>query len=56
MKPIKKAPTSRNKIAPKPAANKKPQATVPCPDEHQPDVKADELYGDTRIPEHHRKK
>ena len=56
MKPIKKVPSS-NKAAAKPAPNKKPpQGEVSGPDERRPDVKADEIYGDTTIPEHKRKK
>jgi hypothetical protein len=56
VKPIRRAPSSKNKVAPKPAASKKPQGEAPCPDERRPDVKADEIYGDTKIPERSRKK
>jgi hypothetical protein len=56
VKPIRKAPSSKAKIADKPAPTKKPQGETPGPDERRPDVKADEIYGDTKIPEHKRKK
>jgi hypothetical protein len=56
MKPIRRAPSSKNKIAPKPARGKKPQGEAPGPDERRPEVQADEIYGDTKIPERSRKK
>jgi hypothetical protein len=56
MKPTKKPLSSNGKIAPKPDRNKKsPQGETPCPDERRPDTKADEIYGDTKIPPGHRK-
>lgn len=57
MKPIKNVASSKNKAPVKPAPSKKPpQGEVPGPDERRPNVKADEIYGDTKIPEHKRKK
>ncbi len=56
MKPIRKAPSPKEKTAAKPAPAKKPQGEAPGPDERRPDVKADEIYGDTKIPGHQRKK
>jgi hypothetical protein len=51
VKPPKKPLSSKPKIAPKPGRNKKlPQGEAPCPDERRPDTKADEIYGDTKIP------
>ena len=56
MKPTKKALSSKPKTAAKPSGNKKlPQGEAPCPDERRPDTKADEIYGDTKIPSSHRK-
>jgi hypothetical protein len=56
VKPSKKPFSSKPKIAPKPDRNKKPaQGEAPCPDERRPDTKADEIYGDTKIPPSHRK-
>jgi hypothetical protein len=56
MKPTKKSLSSKPKIAPKPTRNKKLlQGEAPCPDERRPDTKADEIYGDTKIPPSHRK-
>jgi hypothetical protein len=56
MKPIRRAPSSKNKIAPKPVHSKSPKGEAPGPDERRPEVKADEIYGDTKIPERSRKK
>lgn len=56
VKPSKKPFSSKPKIASKPDRNKKPaQGEAPCPDERRPDTKADEIYGDTKIPPSHRK-
>jgi hypothetical protein len=54
VKPISKAASTRNKTAVKPLRSKK-QGEAPCPDERRPQVKADEIYGDTKIPERNRK-
>jgi hypothetical protein len=56
VKPIRRTPSSKNKIAPKPSRSKKPKGEAPGPDERRPEVKADEIYGDTKIPEGSRKK
>jgi hypothetical protein len=56
VKPIRTTPSFKNKIAPKPSRGKRPQGEAPGPDERRPDVKADEIYGDTKIPERSRKK
>jgi hypothetical protein len=37
------------------APRKNKQGEVPGPDERRPEVKADEIYGDTKIPERSRK-
>jgi hypothetical protein len=56
VKPGKKPLSSKSKIAPKSDRNKKPpQGEAPSPDERRPDTKADEIYGDTKIPPSHRK-
>jgi hypothetical protein len=56
VKPVKKPLSSKPKIVPKPAGSKKSaQGEAPCPDERRPDTKADEIYGDTKIPQSHRK-
>jgi hypothetical protein len=56
VKPVKKPLSSKARIAPKPDRNKKSQqGEAPCPDERRPDTKADEIYGDTKIPPSHRK-
>jgi hypothetical protein len=56
VKPTKNAVSSKTKIAPKVArAKKSSQGEAPCPDERRPDTKADEIYGDTKIPPSHRK-
>jgi hypothetical protein len=71
LKPIKKSLSAKAKaakaprvasVAPKITAAKKParsrpvsQGEVAGPDERRPQVKADEIYGDTKIPEHIRK-
>jgi len=56
VKPAKKSLSSKPKITPKTADDKKsPQGEAPCPDERRPDTKADEIYGDTKIPTSHRK-
>jgi hypothetical protein len=56
VKPVKKPLSSKPKTAAKPSGNKKsPQGEAPCPDERRPDTKADEIYGDTKIPPSHRK-
>ena len=57
MKPIRKSPVARSKAAAKPARAKKlPNGEVAGPDERRPETKADEIYGDTKIPERSRKK
>ena len=57
VKPIRKAPVSRSKAAAKPATAKKlSNGEVAGPDERRPETKADEIYGDTKIPERSRKK
>jgi hypothetical protein len=56
VKPTKKPLNSKPKIAPKPDRNKKlPQGEEPGPDERRPETKADEIYGDTKIPPTQRK-
>jgi hypothetical protein len=56
VKPAKKAVSSKTKMVPKPArAKKSSQGEVSGPDERRPDTKADEIYGDTKIPPSHRK-
>jgi hypothetical protein len=51
VKPTKKPLSSKPKIAPKPDRSKKlPQGEAPGPDERRPETKADEIYGDTKIP------
>jgi hypothetical protein len=56
MKPSKKPLSSKSKIAPKMDGNKKlPPGEAPGPDERRPETKADEIYGDTKIPRNHRK-
>ena len=56
MKPTKKHLSSKSKIAPKPMRNKKAApGEAPGPDERRPETKADEIYGDTKIPPSHRK-
>lgn len=56
MKPTKKPLSSKPKVAPKPVRNKKsPQGEAPGPDERRPETKADEIYGDTKIPPSQRK-
>jgi hypothetical protein len=57
VKPIRKSPVSRTKPAVKPTRAKKlPNGEVAGPDERRPETKADEIYGDTKIPERSRKK
>jgi hypothetical protein len=57
VKPIKKSPVARSKAAAKPTRAKKlPNGEVAGPDERRPETKADEIYGDTKIPERSRKK
>ncbi|MEQ1352957.1 MAG: hypothetical protein ABLT11_03000 [Candidatus Acidiferrum sp.] len=57
MKRIRKSPDSKTRIAPKPtkAGKTLPRGEAPGPDEKRPEVKADEIYGDTQIPKTHRK-
>jgi hypothetical protein len=56
VKSTKKPLSSKQKAAPKPAGSKKVlQGEAPCPDERRPDTKADEIYGDTKIPPGQRK-
>jgi hypothetical protein len=56
VKPAKKPLSSKPKITAKTSGNKKSaQGEAPCPDERRPDTKADEIYGDTKIPPSHRK-
>jgi len=54
--PTKKPLSSKPKIVPKAARGKKPlQDEAPGPDERRPDTKADEIYGDTKIPRSQRR-
>ena len=56
VKPTKKPVSSKTKIVPKPGrAKKSPRGEASGPDERRPDTKADEIYGDTKIPSSHRK-
>jgi hypothetical protein len=56
VKSTKKPLSSKAKIAPRAARNKKStQGDTPGPDERRPETKADEIYGDTKIPPSHRK-
>jgi hypothetical protein len=56
LKPTKKPLSSKPKITPKPDCKKKsPQGEAPGPDERRPQTKADEIYGDTKIPPRQRK-
>jgi hypothetical protein len=56
VKATKKPLSSKSKIAPKPSRNKRsPQGEAPGPDERRPETKADEIYGDTKIPPSQRK-
>jgi hypothetical protein len=57
VKAIRKSPNSKSKVAPKPAKAGKtsPRGEAPGPDERRPNVKADEIYGDTKIPARSRK-
>jgi hypothetical protein len=56
VKPTKEPLSSKAKIAPKPGRNKKStRGEAPGPDERRPETKADEIYGDTKIPSSHRK-
>jgi hypothetical protein len=53
---IRKSAPVKKKVAVKPTSGKKsPTGAADCPDERRPDTKADEIYGDTKIPESHRK-
>lgn len=57
VKAIRKPSAAKDKVAAKPSGGKKtPAGAAGCPDERQPDTKADEIYGDTKIPETHRKR
>jgi hypothetical protein len=57
MKPIRKSPSSKSRVAPKPvkAGKSLPRGEARGPDERRPNVKADEIYGDTKIPARSRK-
>ena len=70
MSPVKKSARSKSKARKPVRANAQPVSKMtrteakaprsvrggqPGPDESRPDVKADEIYGDTKIPEHIRK-
>jgi hypothetical protein len=66
VKPIKKSSSSKSKTAKNSrvssgagakstASRKSKMGEEDGPDERRPDVKADEIYGDTEIPESHRK-
>jgi hypothetical protein len=56
VKSTKKPLSSKPKIAARPARNKKTaQGEADGPDERRPDTKADEIYGDTKIPRSQRK-
>lgn len=57
MKPIRKPLGAKGKAIAKPVRAKKlPNGEVAGPDERRPETKADEIYGDTKIPERSRKK
>lgn len=51
---IRKSSAAKKHVATKPAREKKTAAQ--CPDERRPETKADEIYGDTKIPDSHRKR
>jgi hypothetical protein len=54
---IRKSSVVKKKVAVKPVRGKKAAAgAADCPDERRPETKADEIYGDTKIPESHRKR
>jgi len=54
---IRKSAVAKKKVAVKPTREKKAAAgPADCPDERRPNTKADEIYGDTKIPESHRKR
>ncbi len=56
VKPTKRPLSSKTKIAPTTGRVKKSQqGEAPGPDERRPETKADEIYGDTKIPPSHRK-
>ena len=59
IKPVRKtAPASSKMNAAKNTDKKEPRSVSggeSGPDERRPEVKADEIYGDTKIPEHIRK-
>lgn len=50
---IRKSAAAKKRVVAKPVRAKKTAAE--CPDERRPETKADEIYGDTKIPESHRK-
>ena len=54
VKPVKKPLSSKAKIT-RDRQKESPQGEAPGPDERRPDTKADEIYGDTKIPPSHRK-
>ncbi len=58
-KPVRRAVPASSKMSSTKSAEKKEPRSVrggePGPDERRPEVKADEIYGDTKIPEHIRK-
>lgn len=56
VKTPKKPLRSETKIAPKPVRGKKgSEVDQDGPDERRPETKADEIYGDTKIPRSQRK-
>jgi hypothetical protein len=59
VKPVRSAVPTSSKISAAKSVEKKEPRSVrggePGPDERRPEVKADEIYGDTKIPEHIRK-
>jgi hypothetical protein len=59
IKPVRRAAPATSKMSSTKSAEKKEPRSVrggePGPDERRPEVKADEIYGDTKIPEHIRK-
>jgi hypothetical protein len=59
VKPARAVAPAASKMSAAKSAEKKAPRSVrggePGPDERRPEVKADEIYGDTKIPEHIRK-
>jgi hypothetical protein len=59
VKPVRRAAPASSKLSAAKNTEKKEPRSVrggePGPDERRPEIKADEIYGDTKIPEHIRK-